>query len=106
MIFAGVHEDEEEPPQVPMFGAQRRHARVSLCGSPDGSVLSDALTGVAVAIRDVLRPQPTKVSTASPSKAVDLRSKYVQQLKELMSLYEMGTRTDAKFQEERSTVVR
>ena len=106
MIFAGVHKDEEEPPQVPMFGTQRKHARASVRGSPDSSVLSDALTGVAVAIRDVLSPQPTKVSTSSPSKAVDLRSKYLQQLKELMSLYEMGALTNTEFQEERSTVVR
>ena len=43
MVFAGVHTDKEEPPQVPMFGNQRKHTRTT---SNSGTDLSDALTGV------------------------------------------------------------
>ena len=28
-MFAGVHTDKEEPPQVPMFGNQRKHTRTT-----------------------------------------------------------------------------
>ena len=29
MVFAGVHTDKEEPPQVPMFGSQRKRTRTA-----------------------------------------------------------------------------
>ena len=29
MVFAGVHTDKEDPPQVPMFGNQLRHTRTT-----------------------------------------------------------------------------
>ena len=104
MVFSGIHESMEEPPQVPMFGAQRKRASPR-GGSPDGN-LSNALTGVAAAIRDVLSPQPNRISLSSPSKAVDLRSKYLQQLKDVLSLHDMGGLTDEEYEEERSTIVR
>ena len=106
MIFAGIHDSMEKPPQVPMFGAQRKRASPR-GGSPE-SCLSNTLTGVAVAIRDVLSPQPTqsnRMTISSPSKAVDLRSKYLQQLEDVMSLRDMGGLTDEEYQE-RSTIVR
>ena len=106
MIVAGIHDSMEKPPEVPMFGAQRKRASPR-GGSPESS-LSNTLTGVAVAIRDVLSPQPTqsnRMTISSPSKAVDLRSKYLQQLKDVMSLRDMGGLTDEEYQEERSTIV-
>ena len=51
MIFAGIHDSMQKPPQVSMFGAQRKH-KSPRGGSPESS-LSNTLTGVAVAIRDV-----------------------------------------------------
>ena len=30
MVFAGVHTDKEEPPQVPMFGNQRKHTYTTI----------------------------------------------------------------------------
>ena len=106
MIFAGIHDSMEKPPQVPMFGVQRK--RASPCGGSPESSLSNTITGVAVAIRDVLSPQPTqsnRMTISSPSKAVDLRSKYLQQLEDVMSLRDMGGLTDEEYQE-RSTIVR
>ena len=30
MVFAGVHTDKEEPPQVPMFGNQHKRTRTTI----------------------------------------------------------------------------
>ena len=53
MVFAGVHTDKEEPPQVPMFGKQRKHTCTT---GNSGTDLSDALTGVAIAIKNAFSP--------------------------------------------------
>ena len=90
MVFAGVHTDKEEPPQVFMFGNQCKHT----CNtSNSGTDLSDALTGVAIAIKNTFSPDSQRdlsKETISPSKAMDMRNEYTQQLKDLMSLHEMG----------------
>ena len=106
MVFAGVHTDKEEPPQVPMFGNQRKHTRTT---SNSGADLSDALTGVAIAIKNAFSPDSQRDLSKhafSPSKAVDMRSKYIQQLKDLMSLHEMGGLTTEEYEEERCIIVR
>ena len=107
MFFAGVHRDKDEPPHVPMFGSQRKRST----SSNSGTDLSNALTNVAVAITNALRPDSQRGSPAqshafSPSKAVDMCSKYIQQLKDLLSLHEMGGLTTEEYEEERATVVR
>ena len=98
--------DKEEPPQVPMFGNQRKHTRTT---SNSGTDLSDALTGVAFAIKNAFSPDSQRDLSKhafSPSKAVDMRSKYIQQLKDLMSLHEMGGLTTEEYEEERCIIVR
>ena len=89
MVFAGVHTDKE-PPQVPMFGKQRKHTCTT---GNSGTDLSDALTGVAIAIKNAFSPDSQRdlsKQAISPSKAMDMRNEYTQQLKDLMSLHEMG----------------
>ena len=107
MFFAGVHKDKDEPPHVPMFGSQRKCST----SSNSGTDLSNALTNVAVAITNALRPDSQRGSPAqshafSPSKAVNMRTKYIQQLKDLLSLHEMGGLTTEEYEEERAIVVR
>ena len=83
----------DKAPHVPMFGHGVQRKRAS---SSSGTDLSDALTGVAEATKNAFSPQgqsemPTlRHSTFSTSKAADLHSKYIQQLKDLMALNEMG----------------
>ena len=49
---------------------------------------------------------PTTASTNnSPGKAVSLRSKYMEQLRELHSLFDMSALTAAKYEEQRSVIV-
>lgn len=107
MFLAGVHKDKDEPPHVPMFGSQRKRSM----SSNSGTDLSNALTNVAVAITNALRPDSQRGSPAqspafSPSEAVDMCTKYIQQLKDLLSLHEMGGLTNEEYEEERATVVR
>ena len=45
-------------------------------------------------IIDSQRDLPVSKHAFSPSKAVDMHSKYIQQLKDLMSLHEMGELTN------------
>ena len=113
-IVAGTHESLEEPPPVPMFGAQRPrgHSR----GSDN---LTDALTVMADKLATALT-QPSNPSSSgtlsphsssgnvnycSPSKSAELRGKYIHQLKELVNLRGIGALTGEEFQEQRSTIV-
>ena len=49
---------------------------------------------------------PTTASTNnSPGKAVSLRSKYMEQLRELHSVFDMGALTAAEYEEQRSVIV-
>ena len=51
-----------------------------------------------------LLPRPTS-SSNSPSKNVELRSKYMQQLRELVNLNEIGALTKDEYEHERLTLV-
>lgn len=111
MLFAGVHKDMDEAPQVPMFDRGTPRKRTSSSGTD----LSNALTDVAVAIKNAFNPpSPSETCTptstrstySSPRKAADLRSRYIQQLKELASLREIGALTSEEYEAERVTVVK
>ena len=64
--------------------------------------------GCTLAIKNALSPNSQRDLSKhafSPRKAVDLRTKYIQQLKDLMSLHEMGGLTTEEYEEERCTIV-
>jgi len=42
---------------------------------------------------------------SSPTKSVELRGKYIQQLKEMVNLHDIGALTDEEYEEQRSVVV-
>ena len=103
MIVGGTHENMEEPPPVPMFGAHRPRGR------PSPGNLGDALTDVADKIASALSPAATPTrspsgSLSSPSKSVELRGKYIQQLKDIVNLRDIGALTDVEY-EQRSVPV-
>ena len=89
-ILANTHTSMDEPPHSSLFSSTGR-VKPSL---------SQAFTGLANSISDVLTKQSTSGGTGSatysnsPGKSVELRSKYIGQLKELVSLYDMGALTD------------
>ncbi len=68
MLFAGVHEDMDEAPKVPMFGREAQRRRT---GSTSGTDLSDVLASAAVAIKNAFSPQDQ--STSVPPKALCAR---------------------------------
>ena len=73
-----------------MFENQCKRTRTI---SNSGTDLSDALMGVAIAIKNAFNQDSQRDLSKyafSPSKAVDMRSKYIQHLKDLMSLHENG----------------
>lgn len=74
-ILARTHESMDDPPNAPLFGAGK--SRRSTCTS----------------------------GTDSPSKSVSLRSKYMEQLRELHSLFDIGALTVAEYEEQRSVIV-
>lgn len=102
-ILAQTHDSMDEPPNSPLFGVgkSRRSSSTSL---------NEAFTGLANSISDAMKHNivatPTSASsTNSPGKAVSLRSKYMEQLRELHSLFDMGALTAAEYEEQRSVVV-
>ena len=100
MIVGGTHDNSDEPPPVPMFNAQRHRGR------PSSSNLAVALTDVADKIANALSPAttPSRVGT-SPGKCVELRGKYIQQLKDLVNLREIGALNSEEYEEQRQVLV-
>ena len=101
-----THDSLDNPPDVPMFGLKR------VCGrSTCSSDLNAALTGMANSIVTVLSPQVpvcpsgSGINSNSPSKSVELRSKYMQQLRELVNLHEIGALTTEEYEDQRRTLV-
>lgn len=101
MMVAGTHDSSEEPPPVPMFGANRPRGRSNRLG--------ETLNDVADKIVTALSPTPSKSSSgsslSSPTKSADLRGKYLQQLKEVVNLRELGALTEDEYQEHRLIIV-
>ena len=98
-IIAQTHDSTDEPPNSPLFsvGRSRRSGSTSL---------NEAFTGLANSISDVMKHKTTTASANnSPGKAVSLRSKYMEQLRELHSLFDMGALTAAEYEEQRSVIV-
>ena len=77
------------------------------CGTQRKRTSSTSGTDLSIA-RTALSPQSqsgTPSSTFSPRKAGDLCAKYIQQLKDLMSVRKMGALPNEKYEAERATVV-
>lgn len=95
MIVAGTHQETESPPCVPMFGSKRPRGR--------SSRLEGTLNDVAGKIANAL--SPTTSCDSSPIKSANLRGKYLQQLKEMVNLRELGALTEDEYQENRLVIV-
>lgn len=108
MIQCGTHDDQDNPPQVPM-----------ICGIPPKrpsrahDSLTTAFTGAAEAIAKAFTPStgPLRSSECSgsvgisPGKKTELRMKNLQQLRELQQLYEDNIITDKELAEQKDIVM-
>ena len=109
MIVAGIHNDFENPPNIPAFNGNsaERTRRNGL-----SEVLNDAAIAFVEAIKDKKGDKenqaPSAVSsfgTGSPSRAVDLRMKNYQQLRYIQSLYDDGILSDTEFAEQKALIL-
>ena len=104
----GSHNSLDNPPCVPMFTGGRTKAKQNSTND-----MTTVFTSMAEAVIGALKPSPQPGSTSgsavnapavghpSPGKIADVRSKYIQQLRELHSLFEMGALTDKEFSEQK-----
>lgn len=70
----------DDPLPIPMFGAARARGKTNT----GASNMTEAFTALAGSLAEVISPK--QANSDSPTKAVDLRGKYIQQLKELVNL--------------------
>ena len=109
MVARGIHDDMEEPPQVPMItGITPKRAK--------RETLSDALTPLANAITKAFTANqacstpeksavPSQQCGISPAKVADVRMKNLEQLKFLQQLYEDGILSHAEFIEQKGIIL-
>ena len=94
-IAAGNHDSLDNPPQgILNFGNHPRGR---------SSHLEETLMNVVGKIASALSPAPTSSTMPisrgmnSPSKSVELRGKYLQQLKEMVNLRDIGALTEDEY---------
>lgn len=104
MKITGMWNSLEDVPPYPMFGEHRKQKVYSASGE-----LGEALTSLARSVSFALSPpQPATTSssiTRSPTKTANLRSKYMEQLSELLKLRENGALSTDEYEEQRQVVV-
>ena len=99
----------EKAPPYPMFG-EKRHWGHSASGE-----LNEALTGLAKSIVGYLPPLPPQTNTSCasssssatllPAKTAQLRSKYMEQLSDLVKIQEVGALTNEEYEEQQQVIV-
>ena len=83
VLVSGVYTDTQDSPPYPMFGKGRKTKSTVNEGTSDS-------------------PRPTINLMLSPgTQAIELRGKYIDQIKEIVKLHEIGALSDAKFERER-----
>ena len=100
MFINDTHKTLDTAPPYPLFGEEKRPHVSSSSGQ-----LNEALTGLANSIAVALMPNQLQQSahsstTASPTKTAQLRSKYMEQLKDL-KLRDLSAWTPEEYEDER-----
>ena len=81
MVAVRTHTSIDLPPRVPMFTGINKATKTS-----QSNDLVVAFTNMADAVPGAFKPKEPTATSSSPRKLADLRSKYIDQLKELHSL--------------------
>ena len=98
MIAAGIHDDYDEPPDIPAFSKSKRAHKETMSG-----YISDAAVAIVEALQD--KGKATVISSnivstgISPVKYIDLRMKNFEQLRYLQSLLDDGILAEAEYNE-------
>ena len=96
-IAAGNHESLDNPPTgILNFGSRPRGR---------SSNFEEAFTNAVGKLASAISLTPVTRCVNSPSKSVELRGKYIQQLKELVNLRDIGALTEDECEEHRSIIV-
>ena len=83
VLVSGVYTDTQNPPPYPMFGkARQTKPTVNECTS--GSLA-----------------EPTTTTLSPGTRAIELRGKCIDQIKEIVKLHDIGALSDAEFERER-----
>ena len=104
MIAAGIHDDYDEPPDIPAFSKSKRARK---------ETVMDSISGAAVAIVEALQDKGKTTGTSaapvstgmSPGKCIDLRMKNFEQLRYLQSLLDDGILSEAQYAEQKRSVL-
>ena len=107
MIQVGTHRKYDTPPNVPMFGISGKTAPAK------GNNLSEALSSAAEGLMRVWK-NPSECSCSSstpprpstPASCATVRSQYIQQLKELHHLYEIGAISLAEYEQQKDVTLK
>ena len=108
MVCSNIHEDLDNPPNIPAFSGKTNRK-----SQPES--ISDAIGGAAVAIVKALKSdvEPRSAvshsvpvtSRVSPAKSVELRMKSYEQLRYLSKLFDDGIITDTEFADQKSAIM-
>lgn len=96
-----IYRSVDDPPRVPMFTGGREQVQV----------LTSAVADMAKAISTPHSTENVNIGPArtsvgiSPGKIANLRSNYLQQLRDLHSLLESGAINDDEFQEQKAPIL-
>ena len=116
MVAIDSHSSLDTPPCIPMFTGGRTKAKQHSTNTD----MTTVFTSMAVAVIGALKPTPSPrpgptasgssvnvsaIGHPSPGKIADIRSKYIQQLRELHSLFEMGALTDKEFSDQKLPIL-
>ena len=106
MITSNLHDDLDNPPNIPAFCGATTPRR-----SYQPESFSNAISGAAVAIVKALAPtantpkQVPTVTGVSPSKSVELRMKNFKQLRYLQQLFDDGVLTEEEYAEQKQSIL-
>ena len=105
VLFVYVYRSQGDPPGIPAFtGRAQEKCATSISG------LTSAVAEMAKAIAQQHTPAVAQVTSASastgvlPSKIANLRSNYLQQMRDLHSLFEMGALNEAEFLDQKKPI--
>ena len=112
MVANGIHDDLEEPPQVPMItGITPKRAKKETLSdvlTPLANAITKAFTGNQASSTPEKRAVASQQSSQcgiSPAKVADIRMKNLEQLKFLQQLYEDGILSHAEFIEQKGIIL-
>jgi len=102
MISAGIHDNYDEPPDIPAFSGNKRSRK---------ETLSDCVSGAAAAVVKALQGTSKEKEAAplsagvSPIQSTDFRMKNFEQLRYLQSLYNDGILTEDEYVEQKKGIL-